>query len=70
MKNPSAEYFPFILVADCNCWFLFVVAFFTKFQMENIGFFLAFCDQLGVPKSDIFQTVDLYENQNIPGVSG
>ena len=38
--------------------------------MENIGFFLAFCDNLGVPKSDIFQTVDLYENQNIPGVSG
>lgn len=37
-------------------------------MMENIGFFLAFCDTLGVPKSDIFQTVDLYENQNIPGV--
>jgi len=38
--------------------------------MENIGFFLTFCDEIGVPKSDIFQTVDLYENQNIPGVSG
>ena len=38
--------------------------------MENIGFFLDFCDKLGVPKTDIFQTVDLYENQNIPGVSG
>ena len=38
--------------------------------MENIGKFLDFCDQLGVPKTDIFQTVDLYENQNIPGVSG
>ena len=38
--------------------------------MENIGFFLSFCDEIGVPKSDIFQTVDLYENQNIPGVSG
>ena len=38
--------------------------------MENIGNFLAFCDELGVPKSDVFQTVDLYEGQNIPGVSG
>ena len=38
--------------------------------MENIGFFLSFCDELGVPKSDIFQTVDLYESQNIPGVGG
>lgn len=37
--------------------------------MENIGKFLEFCDELGVPKSDIFQTVDLYEGQNIPGVS-
>jgi len=37
-------------------------------MMENIGFFLSFCDELGVPKLDIFQTVDLYENQNIPGV--
>ena len=37
--------------------------------MENIGKFLEFADQLGVPKTDIFQTVDLYENQNIPAVS-
>mmetsp|Transcript_38398 Transcript_38398/g.60588 ORF Transcript_38398/g.60588 Transcript_38398/m.60588 type:complete len:196 (+) Transcript_38398:134-721(+) len=37
-------------------------------MMENIGFFLKFCDEIGVPKTDIFQTVDLYENQNIPGV--
>lgn len=37
--------------------------------MENIGNFLGFCETLGVPKSDIFQTVDLYEAQNIPGVS-
>ncbi|KAJ7363684.1 calponin [Desmophyllum pertusum] len=37
-------------------------------MMENIGNFLAFCDTLGVPKTDIFQTVDLYEKQNIPGV--
>ena len=37
--------------------------------MENIGFFLTFCDEIGVPKTDIFQTVDLYENQNIPQVS-
>lgn len=37
-------------------------------MMENIGNFLSFCDELGVPKSDVFQTVDLYESQNIPGV--
>ena len=37
--------------------------------MENIGKFLDFADQLGVPKTDIFQTVDLYEGQNIPAVS-
>lgn len=36
--------------------------------MEKIGQFLTFCDELGVPKSDIFQTVDLYEGQNIPQV--
>ncbi|KAK3739018.1 hypothetical protein QZH41_010475 [Actinostola sp. cb2023] len=35
-------------------------------MMENIGNFLTFCDTLGVPKSDMFQTVDLYENQNMP----
>ena len=40
------------------------------FQMENIGHFLNFCDELGVPKTDVFQTVDLYENQNLPAVSG
>ena len=37
--------------------------------MENIGKFLSFCDEIGVPKTDIFQTVDLYEAQNIPQVS-
>lgn len=37
-------------------------------MMENIGKFLTFCDTLGVPKTDMFQTVDLYENQNIPQV--
>ena len=36
--------------------------------MENIGKFLAGCDAFGVPKVDLFQTVDLYENQNIPQV--
>merc|ERR1711860_100961 len=35
-------------------------------MMENIGKFLEFCDALGVPKTDVFQTVDLYEGQNIP----
>ena len=42
---------------------------FETFQMENIGNFLAFGDQLGVPTTDSFQTVDLYESQNIPKVS-
>lgn len=37
-------------------------------MMENIGHFLNFCDELGVPKTDVFQTVDLYENQNLPAV--
>ena len=37
-------------------------------QMENIGNFLAGCEALGIVKTDIFQTVDLYEGQNIPQV--
>lgn len=36
--------------------------------MENIGFFLNACEFYGCPKTDIFQTVDLYEAQNIPQV--
>ena len=34
--------------------------------MENIGNFLTGCETFGVPKADLFQTVDLYEGQNIP----
>jgi len=37
-------------------------------QMENISFFLEFCDKYGCAKSDVFQTVDLYEGQNVPSV--
>jgi len=37
-------------------------------QMENIGWFLDGCQTLGVAKVDTFQTVDLYENQNMPQV--
>ncbi|EDO46712.1 predicted protein [Nematostella vectensis] len=37
-------------------------------MMENTGKFLEFCDTIGVPKTDMFQTVDLYEKQNMPGV--
>jgi hypothetical protein len=37
-------------------------------QMENIGNFLTGCENFGVPKTDLFQTVDLYEGQNIPQV--
>ena len=36
--------------------------------MENIGNFLDACVAYGVPKADLFQTVDLYEGQNIPQV--
>lgn len=37
--------------------------------MENIGNFLQFAGDVGVNKADLFQTVDLYEAQNIPGVT-
>ena len=34
-------------------------------QMENISNFLSACEAYGVSKTDLFQTVDLYENQNL-----
>lgn len=37
-------------------------------QMENIGNFLDACYNYGVAKNDTFQTVDLYEGQNMPAV--
>ena len=37
-------------------------------QMENIGFFLDGCYAYGLQKTDVFQTVDLYEGQNMPQV--
>jgi len=37
-------------------------------QMENIGNFLAFCESIECNKTDLFQTVDLYEANNIPQV--
>jgi len=37
-------------------------------QMENIGLFLQGCESYGVAKMDLFQTVDLYEAQNMPQV--
>lgn len=37
-------------------------------KMENIGNFLEAAGRYGLPKSDSFQTVDLYEAQNIPQV--
>ena len=36
--------------------------------MENISKFLTACENYGVSKSDLFQTVDLYENQNMNSV--
>jgi len=37
-------------------------------QMENISNFLTGCEKLGCSKTDLFQTVDLYEGQNVPQV--
>jgi len=37
-------------------------------KMENIGKFLDEASRLGVPKHDLFQTVDLFEEKNIPRV--
>ncbi|XP_063720780.1 myophilin-like [Symsagittifera roscoffensis] len=37
-------------------------------QMENINFFLSACEALGCAKMDLFQTVDLYEAQNMGAV--
>lgn len=37
-------------------------------MMENIGTFLSGCEDYGLKKTDLFQTVDLYEAQNIPQV--
>lgn len=34
-------------------------------QMENINNFLLACESYGVAKTDLFQTVDLFENQNL-----
>ena len=36
--------------------------------MENIDNFLDACERYGVLKKDLFQTVDLFEAQNIPQV--
>ena len=37
-------------------------------QMENISKFLSGAEKLGVPKHDMFQTVDLYEKKNMTQV--
>lgn len=37
-------------------------------QMENIGNFLSGCEEFGMAKTDLFQTVSLYEGTNIPQV--
>ena len=37
-------------------------------RMENINNFLEGCYSMGVSKPDLFQTVDLYENQNLAQV--
>ena len=37
-------------------------------MMENIGNFLSACERYGLKKADMFQTVDLYEEQNMAQV--
>merc|ERR1719283_600895 len=37
-------------------------------QMENIEVFLKFCNAMGIPKTLLFPTVDLYEGRNIMNV--
>lgn len=37
-------------------------------MMENIEQFLKAAERYGVPKIDLFQTVDLWEKRNIPSV--
>ncbi|KAI9483111.1 MAG: calponin homology domain-containing protein [Benjaminiella poitrasii] len=37
-------------------------------QMENISIFLRGAEALGVPKYDLFQTIDLYEKKNMTQV--
>ncbi|GAA5798983.1 hypothetical protein HPULCUR_004392 [Helicostylum pulchrum] len=37
-------------------------------QMENISIFLRGAEALGVPKHDLFQTIDLYEKKNMTQV--
>lgn len=37
-------------------------------EYENISFFLSACTDYGIDKNDLFQTVDLYEGQNLPQV--
>jgi len=37
-------------------------------QMENITNFLKGCEAIGCQKADLFQTVDLYEGNNVPQV--
>ena len=36
--------------------------------MENIQMFLTFCENYGVTKQGLFQTVDLFEGANMPQV--
>jgi hypothetical protein len=37
-------------------------------EYENISFFLTACTQYGIDKNDLFQTVDLYDGQNLAQV--
>ena len=37
-------------------------------QMENIEVFVTFCEAYGVPRTSVFQTVDLFEGRNMAQV--
>ena len=36
--------------------------------MENIEVFVSFCEAYGVPRTSVFQTVDLFEGRNMAQV--
>ena len=70
MQATSSGFDHFFEFLKCLLTRAYLTVIFCLLQMENIGKYLKFCEeQLGVPKGDQFQTVDLYEKQNMANVS-
>ena len=70
LQATSSGFDHFFEFLGCLLTRAYSTVIFCLFQMENIGKYLKFCEeQLGVPKGDQFQTVDLYEKQNMANVS-